>query len=146
MSLDDGALDAAARLIHVEHIPQRGNVARRISTHDDIGEPTGGETARHRAHPDGVRRPGGTGDDGVSVREPRARIWISCMNSPAAYQPQGESVPAIMRTPASLIRRTASIRTSSDRPDSSSWATSSGVSCPSRARASMSRSMPAFIT
>ena len=75
-----------------------------------------------------------------------ASMWISWTNSPGAYQPHGESDPAVIRTPASLIRRTASTRTSSARRDSSSCATSSGVSRPSRSRASRSRSIPACIT
>ena len=143
------ALDAAARLVDVEHVPQRGDLARGIAAHHEhVGEPRParsrpGHAARRRSTPP---RPRCRPRSRPSTRAPPgASMWISWTNSPGAYQPQGESDPAVIRTPASLIRRTASTFTSSARRDSSSCATSSGVSRPSRSRASRSRSIPAFM-
>src|SRR2546422_1613872 len=43
------ALDAPARLVNVEHIPQRGDLARGIAAdHQGVRRPSGGETAGDR--------------------------------------------------------------------------------------------------
>src|SRR5215470_10961139 len=111
------ALDPYTRLIHVEHLPQIGDLTRGIAEHHEhVGLTPREQAASDGAHADGVGRARGAGHDGLRVGEASLGEHVDLVNELAGSVPAPWRVRAGRHEYASLAHLTHGVHAHVEGP------------------------------